>query len=50
MFYDVHIPAGVVPAATQTNYLAFNKVSLTSLDKKVPRRTFVPFASTNSAI
>lgn len=50
MFYDVHIPAGITPAASQTSYLAFKHVRLTSLDKKMPRRTFIPFAATNSAI
>lgn len=50
MVYSVHVPSGITPAASQTDYLAKSKVTLTSMDKKHPKVTAVPYAQSNSAI
>lgn len=46
--YDVPINGNEIPTVTDLSYLAFNNPRVTILDHQLQRRSFVPFAATNS--
>lgn len=47
--YDVPMNGNEIPTVSDLSYLAYNNVKVTILDHQLPRRSFVPFAATNSA-
>lgn len=46
--YDVPITGNQIPTVTELSYLAYDNVRSTLLDHQVARRSFIPYASTNS--
>lgn len=46
--YDVPINGNEIPTVSDISYLAFNNVKVTVLDHQIAKRSFVPFAATNS--
>lgn len=46
--YDVPINGNEIPTVSDVSYLAYNNTRVTILDHQLYRRSFVPYATTNS--